>query len=665
MIKEIANFTATLDEKLKNLGVKPVEGVHVLLSIVEKDNTYQIDTENIYYERFTAKLPETEFLEKCKFYKENAWCIDTNKCFDLPSKAIHSCSPFCVAFKREHFEGGAKYLKNAQEQKKQVNERIGDYFEKALALLDSKERGKYQVFKSFFATKEFAEVLRKIFAELSEKENTINAELTQLKNQLDTATDKLTKESLKLKIKDLENEKEKYKALDESEYIIFYLNEPLEKYKSAHQKYLADKLFNTNDYNTSPDTEGNIYGTSNFFNSYNVKMPFLKHKTATFEISGRISDKEARLLYEFEQILKRKILPNPLPIFIYKDELQKKVISIFNESGNKASYREIIEKLYQEHYEDLSDYYLLSYALTKDGLVFRDFDFVTKFEYELKDSDGKNWNILDLFGVGYDPTIENVFEFQNQILQIIFNNNLIVKTKDGSWLYKYFDDIDETYCKSARNYLLIIKYRKAFYDFIYKSQRKAVSREIFHEIMQTSILEDIRLDEFKNGNHSEYFNIRKKLNIWFSLYEKFDLNPNSHTPMASKLNDYREFVEKLAQDKADFSQASLEHFAFAAGQVIYYILQKSKSADASYQRLEPYLQQATCEGLKKAIANDFARYKHENYSNRFERVAAFVLTYQSNENMKKVLPELLAGVFSNNLLFAEKSENQAVQNANI
>jgi CRISPR-associated protein Csh1 len=157
-------------------------------------------------------------------------------------------------------------------------------------------------------------------------------------------------------------------------------------------------------------------------------------------------------------------------------------------------------------------------------------------------------------------------------------------------------------------------------------------------------------DDLKQSNP---YGIKDKLNIWFSLYEKFNpnFNPNDKT-MASKLKDYRQFMEILAEDKADISATSLEEFAFAAGQVIYYILQKSKSADTSYQRLEPYLQQVSCEGLKKAIANDFARYKHENYSARFERAAAFVLTYQTEANMKKVLPELLAGIFSNNQLFS-------------
>ncbi len=163
-------------------------------------------------------------------------------------------------------------------------------------------------------------------------------------------------------------------------------------------------------------------------------------------------------------------------------------------------------------------------------------------------------------------------------------------------------------------------------------------------------------DDLKQNNP---YAIKEKLNIWFSLYEKFDLNFNSKNSktMASKLNDYRQFMESLAEGNADLTNTSLEEFAFASGQVIDYILQKSKSADTSYQRLEPYLQQAKCEEFKKAIANDFARYKHENFSSRFQKAAAFVLTYQTDENLKKVLPEILAGVFSKSYLYATKNND--------
>ncbi|GAB4133866.1 MAG: hypothetical protein Fur0027_22310 [Raineya sp.] len=661
MIKEIVQFTKNIDEEFKNLGIKPKEGLHIMLKLAEEENVLRLDTENIQYERYTKKLSESELIEKCKFLTQNAWCIDMNKCFDLPAKAIHSCSPFCIAFKKEHIEGGKKFAENQKNNKKQIQERFGEYFAKALELLPiPEEKEKYKVFKSFFTQQDFQAILKNISEEFSEKTSRLDTQIQELKEKQKNETDKSQKEIIKQKIAELEQEKEKYKPLEDGDYIIFYLDEPLEKYKNAHQKYLADKLFNTSKHNTPPNEQGDIYGTSNFFNGFNQKMPFLLHRTATFDITGRISDKEAKLLYEFEQILPRKVLPNPLPIFIYKEELQKEVVGLFKENEFKLSYQEIIEKLWKRYQDDFADYYLLFYANTKDGLVFKDFDFVSKFEYALNDTEGRPWKIEDLFNIQYTFSIDNVFAFQNDILTIIFNNSLIVRSKEKNWQYKYFDDIEEKYCKSALNYTLILKYRQAFYEFIYKSKRQAITQEMFHDIMKNSILEDIRLDKVENNTHKEHYNILKKLNIWFSLYEKFDrsFNPKHQKTMASKLNEYRQFVEELAEDKADVSQASVEQFAFAAGQVIYYILQKSKSADKSYQSLEPYLQQVSCEGLKKAIANDFARYKHENYSQRFEKVASFVLTYQTDSNMKKVLPEILAGVFSNNELFNKKENNE-------
>ncbi|WP_332912014.1 hypothetical protein [Algoriphagus boritolerans] len=82
---------------------------------------------------------------------QNAWCIDTYKCFDLPTKAIHTCSPFAVAFKREHLEGGAKFSENQSKKKKQIYERFNDYFTKAFLLFkEEEEQEKYVIFKHFF-----------------------------------------------------------------------------------------------------------------------------------------------------------------------------------------------------------------------------------------------------------------------------------------------------------------------------------------------------------------------------------------------------------------------------------------------------------------------------------------------------------------------------------
>ena len=153
-------------------------------------------------------------------------------------------------------------------------------------------------------------------------------------------------------------------------------------------------------------------------------------------------------------------------------------------------------------------------------------------------------------------------------------------------------------------------------------------------------------DDIKNSNG---YGVKNKFNIWYSLYEYF--NTNNKINMVNNLKEYQSFVAAIIADEP-LTDITDEKFAFAAGQVIDYILSKSKSADTSYNLLEPYLQQSKCDEFKRAITNDFGRYKHENFSKNFKKVAAFALSYETSANLKHLLPQLLSGVFSKNQLFS-------------
>lgn len=606
MIKEVSNFIESLDPTFKSLGIKPKDGLHVMFSIQNNEGKLVISKNSYASTKKKEPAPdEIELLKKAASLTQVAWCVNTNKCFDLPTKAIHSCSPYCVAIKKENLTGGEKYNKNI---KSQVYERINSYFEKALELVDDEtDKQRIILFK-----------------------NAINSE-----------------SNFNSWIKDLAE----FKELKDAEYVIFYLDEPIEKFTKTNQKYLSDKLFNTNDYNK--ELNGTTFGTSDFFNGFPTKKPFLTHQSASFDIANRISSENAKNLYELQDILGRNILPKPLPIFIYQEELQEeiKIIKKGVEDGEKFGYREIIERLHEKHQADIGNYYLLYY----DRGEIKDFDFVAKFEYALKDKLGNKWAILDLFDGGNSQTIRNVFHFQLSVLQPIFNNSLITKTKSDTYQYKYFDDIESKYCKSDATYIQVLKFRRAFYDFIYKSKRQAITSTMFNEIMQTSILEDIRLDEIKNNFHTEERNIRQKLNIWFSLTNNF-INAKNNQVMSSKLQTHREFIKQLADGKTDITTD--EQYAFTVGQVIYYLLSKSKTADRSYKRLEPFMQQVQSKELNKSISRLFDSYKHENFSSNFRAPFAQILSYEAKANVRDLIPTILSGVFSDNALFsiAEKPE---------
>lgn len=646
MIQELINFTQNLDESFKNLGISPREGLHIILTQREGDTNFYLDTDNYQYAIYSKKMEnKSELLERCQFLSQNAWCIDTNKCFDLPTKAIHSCSPYLVAFKREHIKGGEKYKVNEEKKKKQVHERFAEYFTKANALFtDEDSKNGNQVFQKFFVGGGFSAVLNKILENHSAERERLNIIKSELEQQIKDSKDKNEKQELKDRIKEIDNQLLEVKELEDSDYILFYLDKSLEEYQMVHKKYLADKLFNTDKYNTPPNEEGLIFGTSNFMNGYNSSMPFLTHQTASFDITGRISDIEAKLLYDFEQILPRKTLPSPLPIFIYKEELQKDLISLFKQSGFKLGYKELIEGLWNNYREDFANYYLLTWQNSKDGLVFQDFDFVSKFEYEIDDAQIENLFELSEKGKGliHYPKINNVFAFEQAVFKPLLQSKYL--------RLDYFGELkSEDYEHLGNTFQAYTKYRKAVYDYVYKSKRQGIDEYIFSDMVFSHIKDDLKQN---NG-----YSIKEKLNIWFSLYEHFQpKNRKNNISMASKLKHYQEFVARLSMGEADTDTATDADFAFAAGQVIDYVLSKSKSEDKSYQLLEPYLQQAKCQEFKRAIANDIARYKHAiNDSEwRFKAVCDFVLTYETTANMKELMPEILAGVFSKRQFFNKK-----------
>lgn len=113
------------------------------------------------------------------------------------------------------------------------------------------------------------------------------------------------------------------------------------------------KLFNTNEYNIS--VENQLYGTSDFLNGFPTKKPFLSHQSAVFDIAGRITGEMAGNLHDFQEIMRRNVLPRPLPLFVYREELQTEMLAVFSRylaDGKRIGYQEIIRELYKNHQDD-------------------------------------------------------------------------------------------------------------------------------------------------------------------------------------------------------------------------------------------------------------------------------------------------------------------------
>lgn len=659
MIRELINFSESLGVEFKNSGIKSSKGLHVAVDINEL--TKKIEIVDIIYV-FGNENGIHESQSDWLFYEKNCQYITMNKVqkFD-PKQKIHSCSPFAFAF---NFSLGAKKKELLEIIESEITVEERGTTNDINKLLDRriKEYKIGEVKKSIDAY--FFNSINLCLLKPDEIIlNKINSFKDFCKKDFFDFFDKIIVQKDIVK-KNGEVAETKVLAIDElgeKDYVrVYFRNIPKEQWEKSYNYYCREEYFNTSDFNSTENENGEIYGTSDFINTLSEKKPFLKHLTASFLVNSRITGQDAKTLNTLKQILKSKIkfdkkeksiIPKPLPIFIFQEELQKRVVGLFNEHNCSLSYKEIIEHLWANYKDDFNNYYLMYWYYGKD-IVIQDFDYVSKFEYEIV-----GWKIENPFSIKeiqtkqekVYPPINTVFDLE----QIVFKN--IIGNKYNS--IDYFKDLDnEDYKDYSKNkhsdntFYAYSKYRKGVYDFVYKSKRQAIDKNAFYDMVFSGIQDNLK-------QNNEYA-LKDKLNMWFSLNSKFDLNKtNKLIDMASKLKEYQQFVTDLAENKPDIEILTDEQFAFAAGQVIDYILKKSKSADQSFKLLEPYLQQSKCEQFKSVIANDFARYKHENYSNRFKAVADDVLSYETSVDLKKLLPEILAGIFSPNQLFPFKKDN--------
>ncbi|MCE5173989.1 MAG: hypothetical protein ABFC90_08795 [Bacteroidales bacterium] len=619
MIKEICQFVETLEEETPDLfeeGGKLKEGLYVALDIGLNDGKYELrnsDEEGRIFKEdiglFTKKSEITPFFEKCRLVMRASKPVSPAKIFN-PNKKIFNvtCSPFALGFTKKIID------KNLSDIGKSgiLAELTNQYFKKAE---DFVEDGPFRVW--FEAMKIY---LSSHFWSLLEKVG--------------------------------------YDELKDTFVIVFFLKEPtIEDFKMPYQKYQGLNVFNKADFNTTYDHI--LYGISDCLSTFNDKKRFLQHQSACFKYNFRVHGEEAQLIWKFYQLLQNKQLPNPLPIFVSKDEanVNSDVVKLFNNEG-KASYSEIIRSLLTKRNTNLQNFYLL---FVQKGQII-DLDFVPVFIYTLKNKNSEDFEIKELFGaepsVYFQSSKNNVFDFQFNIVNYIFNRQLVQETKAGSLWIKYFDDLEikPDYGLTDAIYNLLYKYRRVWYDFIYKSMQQEITMTMIDEMLTDSIIDDLRHDD----ELKKTAQIRKKLSIWFGLQPLFD-NQFKINNMANKTVELQTKLRSIAQSESLHIEND-DEFAFAAGQVIWKLLVQSESANRSHALLEPFLQKAEPTLFKQAIANTFNMYKHKFvlYPNKYEfdklfsEVMGFIPT---NTNMKEHLPIILAGYFSDSIFKKEKDNN--------
>jgi len=654
MIREIINFTNGLLSDIPDImqwNIQPDKGLHVFIDIDETGNwANQNLQQGIDYDYYDGKNQDIKLWNDCIRYQEATEYITMNKVskFDKKKK-IHSCSPFAVAFNfnfndKEKSELGIKIFKKSDKPSKEelksnnaliraqrrivIEERLKDYQSNSLSIYGIKEKdGDLFSNQPFIYGKQimgFFNNLHKIF------------------NAVELIAE--------------------YSLLTGKDYLHLYLRTiPIDVQEELHNRYVKQEIF------SGEVMSKEHFGSVGFFTAYNQKKPFLRHRTSFLKdgVSQRFSEEDAITLYTFEKLLRRKpqCLPNPLPIMIDGREWNKRVIKLFNESGDTLSFRDLLKQLFAKYnMKSLPNYYLLNLSKTVSGIVINDFDFVPLFRYYL-DGDIVVSNVSNSsslqdksFEREREISIKTIFDFERVAVREVFNNSL-VKIKEDKYVTNYFGEIDSNYVIGGTLMSnLMQKYRKAIYAYIYKSDTNAINASMFDDIMYQSVLSNIKLDTFENKRFEWNNSIKKKINIWFSLYKMFNQNDKREN-MVTKINELKNEISRVTKGETDL--LSPESFAFGAGQLVSYLMDRSVSTNKTYAMLEPYLQKGKSRLLQDAIAQTVTVYKHDInqiYKGRFEFLASQVLTYGGDIDMKPLLKYFLAGCFSPCIIYEKTKE---------
>jgi len=458
--------------------------------------------------------------------------------------------------------------------------------------------------------------------------------------------------------------KEKVQDLNKEFVFLIYDKFPFELQQSIINKFSSEKIFNKEKFNKILDNH--TYGVSDNLATFNDKKPFLMHQTAFFEkkVSYRVDYDMAYKVMLFYKLIDGDFLPNPFPLFIDRKELSSYAITLYHESGRKKGIKEIIIELSniaskgQNEKKDLQNYYLIYFSRRDKGSKILDIDFVPVFRFKLSNIDKKELFVNSDFG---KAKFFNVFDIEEKIFDRVLERVFLHIDNSGNRkTFNYFNISGTTISKRREvTGVLYYKYRKAIYDFVYKSQWNRINRKMFEDIMINTILDDIRSDEIKDGHHTKTFDIHYKLNVWFNFAHFFDTNKQLNTEtMANKTLELQKKVASIAQG-AEYIETD-EEFAFAAGQLIREILNQSKAEERSHSLLEPFLQKSDPKAFKLQIAKAFDTYKHEftfyhtHKRYAFDNIMSQVLGFEPEvKNIRELLAWILAGYFSKSVFYKE------------
>ncbi len=293
-----------------------------------------------------------------------------------------------------------------------------------------------------------------------------------------------------------------------------------------------------------------------------------------------------------------------LPFMVKKDEIFgiKNLFDFLKYQSNFLSIQPTRHK---------SGLFLIKHS-NNDQAEIIDFDIVVK-ESKLQ----KPFILRDFLFNSEDEVIEDSFTLFKRVDEIFYNGNL--ENNLFGEVYSKLPNRLQNLIYLTRDALISLK----------KGEVKPllkINKKFANEFM----LYHLRQDRWQRA--------KEVLNLKLSLLEY----------EGEKMN-IKETLENIEQKIESLEELNEEEFFVLSGQIIRYLLDKSKKSDKRADMIEPFLRATKSKKLKQEIETLFFTYKHEIPLNfkKFNNALALVEAYKSNEKVQK--DKLLVGILSENI----------------
>lgn len=284
----------------------------------------------------------------------------------------------------------------------------------------------------------------------------------------------------------------------------------------------------------------------------------------------------------------------------------------------------------QKYKTDLLENMFLNRYSDNGKPIINDFDYIPhKIEKLKKPITVKNYlHIKDKS----DFEIHELWQLENTVDETFYNKQL---------KFNYFNDdlkVSQYVSKNLQTLIFQTKYAMVNY---FKKYQKREFYQIVKKFGTSFVMEHLR------QNHE--YKAKESLNLKFSLLQYKGEEVMDIRAMQNKV------IEKL--ESSDYDGLDSEAFFYLSGQVIKYLLTKSKSGKKDADMLEPFLRAKNIKKLKDEIKFTFFKYKHEIglNQNKFNNALALITAYDKEGTIDT--DSLLVGILSQNLFYMKKEEN--------